>query len=336
MQTANQQVPVGVYPDGEIKYKCASRGYTAWWQRKTYFTFMTSYILVVPAMFMTFCYVNVVLVVWKRSRELTSEVTVSGSQDSLTKNVVVYNERNDINPRAALRRSTSWRTSSFALRKLRSVDSSDGNESGSGRAHSQGGSSVQLRRSVSDSRSMFRARTRTVQLTLCIVCLFIACWTPYFVVHLVHIWSEYRQQIPERIYVFAETLALVNSAVNPLLYGCFHAKLCKQRHRTRNQSSLTRWSSVQSSKTSPDKNHRVKTTAAGDERTMYRMNNWSRFTDAATHWRTADNNIELNDRRSDDEDSQLTKTSESRLTRSGRVVTFLPENGASYDSRYNW
>jgi len=43
------QVAEGVYPNGEIKYKCASRGYTAWWQRKTYFTFLTAYILVVPA-----------------------------------------------------------------------------------------------------------------------------------------------------------------------------------------------------------------------------------------------------------------------------------------------
>jgi len=44
------QVAVGVYPDGEIKYKCLSRGYTAWWQRKTYFTFLTAYILIIPAL----------------------------------------------------------------------------------------------------------------------------------------------------------------------------------------------------------------------------------------------------------------------------------------------
>ena len=49
IQVAEGQVAEGVYPDGEIKYRCASRGYTAWWQRKTYFTFLTAYILVVPA-----------------------------------------------------------------------------------------------------------------------------------------------------------------------------------------------------------------------------------------------------------------------------------------------
>ena len=45
---AGVQVAEGVYPDGEIKYKCKSEGYTEFWQRKTYFTFLTAYILVVP------------------------------------------------------------------------------------------------------------------------------------------------------------------------------------------------------------------------------------------------------------------------------------------------
>ena len=99
-----------MYPDGEVKYKCASRGYTAWWQRKTYFTFLTAYILVVPAVIttqtaqvrpksseqlshfysvlriwitiisvyflvvpaviITFCYVSVVRVVWNSGRDV--------------------------------------------------------------------------------------------------------------------------------------------------------------------------------------------------------------------------------------------------------------------------
>jgi len=64
------QVAVGVYPDGEIKHKCLSRGYTAWWQRKTYFTFLTAYILVVPAVVICFCYFNVVRVVWQQGKEV--------------------------------------------------------------------------------------------------------------------------------------------------------------------------------------------------------------------------------------------------------------------------
>ena len=67
------QVAVGVYPDGQIKYKCLSRGYTAWWQRKTYFTFLTSYILVVPAFVICFCYSNVVRVVWQQGKEVSTK-----------------------------------------------------------------------------------------------------------------------------------------------------------------------------------------------------------------------------------------------------------------------
>jgi len=63
------------------------------------------------------------------------------------------------------------------------------------------------------------------QTTLSIICAYIGCWTPYFVVHLIHIWSEYKYSIPDFIYVSAETLALVNSAVNPILYGCFNLQV---------------------------------------------------------------------------------------------------------------
>ena len=62
-------------------------------------------------------------------------------------------------------------------------------------------------------------------MTLSIICAFIGCWTPYFVVHLIHIWTEYRYNIADSVYAFAETLALLNSAINPILYGCFNVQL---------------------------------------------------------------------------------------------------------------
>ena len=62
-------------------------------------------------------------------------------------------------------------------------------------------------------------------MTLSIICAFIGCWTPYFVVHLIHIWTEYQYVIAESVYAFAETLALLNSAINPILYGCFNVQL---------------------------------------------------------------------------------------------------------------
>jgi len=62
-------------------------------------------------------------------------------------------------------------------------------------------------------------------MTLSIIGAFIGCWTPYFVVHLIHIWSEYQYSIADSVYALAETLALFNSAINPVLYGCFNVNL---------------------------------------------------------------------------------------------------------------
>ena len=154
-----KQKATGIYLDGEILYKCLSKGYTRWWQRKTYFTFMTTYILVIPAILISFCYINVMKVVWQQGQE-------------------------------------AKQTNGVALRK-----------------------------SVADNKSVPRAKIKTVKMTLCIICTFIMCWTPYFVVHLIHIWSEYKYEIPESVYAFAETTALWNSALNPILYGCFNIRM---------------------------------------------------------------------------------------------------------------
>lgn len=154
-----KQVAIGIYPDGEVKYKCQSKGYTEWWQRKMYFTFMAVYILIVPTIIISFCYINVVRVVFRQGRDM-------------------------------------------------------GDKNGTG-----------LRRTIRDKNAIPRAKIKTVKMTLGIICSFIFCWTPYFVVHLIHIWSRYKYKIPEPVYVFAETIALLNSALNPILYGCFNIKL---------------------------------------------------------------------------------------------------------------
>jgi len=68
---------VGAYRNGVIKYACKSVGYTAWWQRKSYFTFLTLYILVIPAILITYCYVNVVRVVWQSGKQVRDVMTWS-------------------------------------------------------------------------------------------------------------------------------------------------------------------------------------------------------------------------------------------------------------------
>lgn len=45
------------------KFRCASTGYTAEWQRRVYFTTFACYVLVIPAVCMSICYIKIIHVV---------------------------------------------------------------------------------------------------------------------------------------------------------------------------------------------------------------------------------------------------------------------------------
>ncbi|CAG2234688.1 GPR154 [Mytilus edulis] len=49
-----------------VKRMCLSKGYSAPWQRKFYFGFLTLYTLFVPAIIMSYCYYKIAQVVWSR------------------------------------------------------------------------------------------------------------------------------------------------------------------------------------------------------------------------------------------------------------------------------
>ncbi|ESO97244.1 hypothetical protein LOTGIDRAFT_65275, partial [Lottia gigantea] len=156
------QTEDGLHTDGTIQYGCRSRGYTAWWQRKVYFTFMTVYILVIPAILISYFYINLVLVVWRQGKEIAA-----GNKDN----------------------------------------------------------TCPLRRSIADKKAIPRAKIKTIKMTFTIIASFIACWTPYFVATLIKIYSNYTYKIPATVMAFVETIALFQSALNPLWYGFFNIKL---------------------------------------------------------------------------------------------------------------
>ena len=121
-----KQYLVRTYPNDVIMYKCGSEGYTAWWQRKTYFTFFIAYILVIPAIAITTFYCMINNKILKRYYYLPG-------------------------------------------RKFRC--------------------------SVRYSQFLRTAKYKSLKMSICIVLIFALCWVPYFTVHLVHIWSEYRYKI---------------------------------------------------------------------------------------------------------------------------------------------
>lgn len=82
-----------------------------------------------------------------------------------------------------------------------------------------------LRRSVGDNSTFPRAKIKTLKMTFAIITTFVLCWTPYFVTTLIRIYSDYKVKISPSVIAFAETIALLQSGLNPLLYGCFTLKM---------------------------------------------------------------------------------------------------------------
>ncbi|CAG7704875.1 unnamed protein product [Allacma fusca] len=142
-------------------FYCHSAGYTANWQKKLNFIWLTCSVLIFPALWIAYCYFSVARVVWQQGN----------------------------------------------CQKMASIDG------------------FTLLRKTCDIRVIPRAKIKTMKMSLTIVITFVVCWTPYFVVYNIRIFSDYKLSIPDSLMVLAETLALMSSAVNPIIYGCFNLRI---------------------------------------------------------------------------------------------------------------
>lgn len=113
-------------------------------------------------------------------------------------------------------------------------------------------SDTSLRKFIVNKGTISLAKMKTVKMTFCIIISFIACWTPYFVTTLCIIYSDNTLHIPSSVMAFAETIALFQSAVNPVLYGIFNIKLftglaevfCPHRLKKKRVNSYARCNAV--------------------------------------------------------------------------------------------
>lgn len=140
--------------------KCRSGGYSAQWQRKFYFTFMTGYILLLPSGIMCYCYSKIAMAIWNR-----------GHQE-----------------RCGLKRIIK-------------------------------SSSTSPRMSVKKS-AISASRRKVVFMTLSVIIAYIVCLTPYNIVSLIRIYSNYSVQLKKELSV-SKTIFMLHSALNPILYGLF-------------------------------------------------------------------------------------------------------------------
>ncbi|XP_064647230.1 cardioacceleratory peptide receptor-like isoform X2 [Lineus longissimus] len=81
----------------------------------------------------------------------------------------------------------------------------------------------------SSSRGVIpQAKIRTIKMTLVIVIVFIICWTPYFLFDLLDVFGHIAQSSKKAAtVVFINSLAPLNSAANPIIYGIFSTRICR-------------------------------------------------------------------------------------------------------------
>ena len=204
------QTDEGIKQNGEHRHFCRSKGYSAEWQRKTYFLYLTTYILLIPTCVMSFCYINIMRVVWKRmdSGEQTKKRScISTLFNRICITLGCRDERGVVHVEHNKR----------VTRRRFAVFSGGSDEDGAADHHHL----VIPRRLVSSSKR------NVVKMTFTVILAFVICWTPYFVVGLSRIFTDYKLNLRIPLAV-AEIMALVHSALNPILYCVFFAKLSRR------------------------------------------------------------------------------------------------------------
>lgn len=197
------QAERGLTADGHPKHVCVSDGYQPGqtWQRKTYFTFLTSYILVIPTLIMTFCYANIIRVVFMRAGERVMQPKLRFTSS----------RRHSDN--ASRHYSLDSQATTDCTRNAGSLKTDSLNK--------RTGVSYQAANNIRIPTKLISSSKRNVvKMTLSVIIAFIVCWSPYFIVGLIRIYSDYTIRLDD-IYSLAELTAMLHSALNPILYGAF-------------------------------------------------------------------------------------------------------------------
>ncbi|XP_069734478.1 gonadotropin-releasing hormone II receptor-like [Phaenicophaeus curvirostris] len=97
---------------------------------------------------------------------------------------------------------------------------------------------IQLRRS---SNNIPRARMRSLKMSILIVLTFIVCWTPYYLLGLWYWFSPEmltREKVPPALSHILFLFGLLNTCLDPLVYGLFTAR-CRRPREPEAASTLT-------------------------------------------------------------------------------------------------
>ena len=192
-----------VTASGYVRQLCVSRGYNAPWQRKVYFSFMALYILVIPTCIMTFSYVKIIRVVFTRAGAKANQPRLTFRARSTTvrtseKSATVTSHAKDTVGQNCLKHCTAVASSTQVKIPKKLISSS---------------------------------KRKVVKMTLSVIIAFIVCWSPYFVVGLIRIYSEYAIPLDD-IFALTELMAMLHSVLNPIICGAFSTRSAIKSVRT--------------------------------------------------------------------------------------------------------
>ena len=175
----------------KVTYKCTGAGYTTALQRKISFTFQALSFYAIPASIMVYCYACITRVIWLRA----------GAQRAV-----------DIDlPRIHFVTSRTLQSASDQSEEpVRSSSPS--------RSRNSQHCVVSVPR-----RMILNTKLNVIKMSITVTVGFLACFTPFFVVSLIRIYSDYRYTLTGIL--AASKLAVIgHSALNPVLYLIFSTR----------------------------------------------------------------------------------------------------------------
>ncbi|CAG5120441.1 unnamed protein product, partial [Candidula unifasciata] len=225
---------------------CGSRGYTAPWQRKVYFTYTTIYILVIPMLIMLYCYTKIIRVVWVRAEhetrrrssclmprptETAHRTRMADRTSDTSREMCPSNENSDtgcgcdrVVKTSCSRPSKTVRWSRKVMESHRMIECASEQKGNTREDLNASSPRMSIRRGL-----ITASKRRALVMTLTVVISFLVCHTPYFLLTLVRIYSDYQLKL-ERAMFLSEVLVMVHSTLNPLLYGLFTLRQYHLKH----------------------------------------------------------------------------------------------------------
>ncbi|XP_060084513.1 cardioacceleratory peptide receptor-like [Ylistrum balloti] len=194
---------------------------------KLYFTLVALSVFIIPAVIITVCYSVIIIIICQKSKLDGNNVkqTTPRQNEGAVRNRVVMAYIMISLPMCLVNETANENVN--LLNPMKCIDCLwtvflEGRGFGGAR-HGKGSSVIQ------------QAKIRTIKMTFIIVLVFVLCWCPYIVFNLLHLYGFSNEQLESPVLravtVWIQSMAPLNSAVNPIIYGVFSTRICRNLRR---------------------------------------------------------------------------------------------------------